>query len=172
MNDQQLKPLPAASKTNQGPAIVRSAFLIVGLLLMGAGVCCAVFCYHFFTDAAQLKNTAAQAQKSADAANDEARKLGNNPDPKATALSAGVPLDKAAWKELAREEEARAARQQIQSLSSQVHAYKNLTVTIGLFLGGVSLCLLGWGLRPKGTLHAMTLHAEPGAPADARIQSK
>jgi hypothetical protein len=144
MNERDVQLPRGPSMMTRLGRLLSSGLVIAGLLLMGAGICCAVFCYHLFTEAAQIQGTV-------DFARNEARRLEKEP-PGTTLPFNGAPLDRAGWLEVAR-------RQEPPQLLKTIDAYKNVSVSIGLFLGGTSLCLLGFCVRPCRI--AVPLAAEP-----------
>jgi hypothetical protein len=133
MDEQASKPSVALS-VPRGLVVLKSVFSIVGLLLMGAGVCSGVFCVHAFQEAIQLEN-------ASQAALFQANQL-QQATPGSLRIYEGTTLDLAGWQALARQH-------QLSSLWKKVEAYALLSWSIGLFLGGTTLGLLGWGLRPR-----------------------
>ncbi|HEV3260961.1 MAG TPA: hypothetical protein VG013_29180 [Gemmataceae bacterium] len=123
-------PAPTAPKRRR--FWLNSVFSIMGLLLVGAGLCSSVFCGFTFNDVKQ-------ARDEADSALSQARRLEGQPAGSAIAYQ-GQPLPLSGWQEMAN-------RLQQASQPKLVQAYQLLSLSIGLILGGTSFWLLGWGLR-------------------------
>jgi hypothetical protein len=105
---------------------------VLGLLLVGAGLCSSVFCGFAFGEVIEARQAVAFALKQAEALQAAV--------PNSTLAFQGKPMNLAAWQELTREH-----RHTV--LAREVHAYRLATLSIGLILGGTSVGLLGWGLR-------------------------
>jgi hypothetical protein len=108
----------------------RPALYVLGLLLTGAGLCSAVFCglaFHEWHDQwGKVRSVEAVLRTG----------------------PSGVTIDGQAVSLMQAQEYARQWR--AQALEKEVAAYKLLALSIGLVLGGLVVCLVGWGLRPSG----------------------
>jgi len=127
----QAAPL-AASMKKRFRLSLRPLFSILGLLLLGAGVCSSVFCAVDFHDADE-------ARESIDFARSVAVGL-QEKGPQWYRVHEGINLDAAGWQGLAHQYEREAQ-------SKFIRAYQLLALSIGLILGGACLWLLGCGLR-------------------------
>jgi hypothetical protein len=138
MNEQAPIP-PVANPVKRLLALVRGIFSVVGLLLMGAGVCSGVFCFKTFEETAQLEREYKSVLEQVS--------LLQKATPGSTRTYNGSTYDLAGWEAVARQD-------QVNALWKRCAANELLACSIGLFLGGTSLALLGWGLRPRGVLPA------------------
>jgi hypothetical protein len=127
-------------------SVIRSILSILGLLSVGAGVCCGVFTCIAYVHAVRLDKEAVSAQE-------QVRRLEKETPEKQAAQN--LP----GWKELARENV-------ILTLRKMAEANALLAVSLGLFLGGTALWLFAWGLRPKRSAAAAIIRAEPIAGTD------
>ncbi len=112
--------------------VLRMVLSITGLLVMGAGVCSGVFCVIAMDDAWRANRDANSIQK-------QASELAKAP-PGAKTSFGGVDMNLPDMERLS-------VNYRREALEKSVHGYKLLSVSIGLFFGGTTLSLFGWGLR-------------------------
>jgi hypothetical protein len=106
--------------------------LILGTLLVGGGLCTAYFCWSAFAEA----RAAVRVEVPDPSAGSAVKKVEINPRLEKVLGSVGG-VDVSDLKNLAEPE----LRMYHRSVEKQIEGYRLLSVTIGLILGGLCLCL-------------------------------
>lgn len=136
--DQPARPVPQRSAFFSS---LRSGIAVVGILTIGSGVCCGVFTWIAFVNAAEW-------HRATEIAREKARQLSTEPPDQQAAQNMH------GWQELARENELTALRRTVEATTL-------LSISLGLFLGGTSISLFSWGLRSRRRRKKESPGAEP-----------